>query len=148
MVASLSLLCKGQMCCVCSDPLSRSSCVRMHAFTKLNLGYSIVTRANHTLTVCSGCTRLLPGPEKRECPRFDRDCEGFDSIGARGDDPRAPEAGAWWDHQARARATNSFCNSPFPAAEQLCSPLACLIRAPWPVVNRLLACAVAWVFII
>jgi len=45
-----------------------------------------------------GCTRLLPSGQM--CPRFDQDCESIDSI--RG---RAPEAGRWFDMQARASPT-------------------------------------------
>ena len=70
-----------------------------------------------------GCTRILPseavtrsggGWSGPECPRFDNDCESFESIGGKIDDPRAPEAGAWWDFQARelARHSNLRLHSP------------------------------------
>lgn len=52
-----------------------------------------------------GCTRELPGGGK--CPRFDSDCKSEDSIGARDDEPRAPEAGQWFDYQIKMLAENA-----------------------------------------
>jgi len=48
-----------------------------------------------------GCTRLLPSGES--CPRFDRDCEGRDSITT----PHAPEAGMWFHYQVAMLARNA-----------------------------------------
>ena len=44
-----------------------------------------------------GCTELLPSGER--CPRFDPGCAKHDSFGAKEGEPRAPEAGAWFEEQ-------------------------------------------------
>jgi len=49
-----------------------------------------------------GCTEELPSGGL--CPRFDRDCASRDSLGSRGDEPRAPEAGHWFDYQVKQLA--------------------------------------------
>jgi len=52
-----------------------------------------------------GCTQKLP--DGNDCPRFDADCASPDSIGTRGNEPRAPEAGAWFDFQIKQLAANA-----------------------------------------
>ena len=80
------------------------------------------------------CTRVLPADNDhhslgqaargsratatagRECPRFDADCESFTSIGGRPTDPRAPQAGSWWDYQARELARHANLQLDAPGA--------------------------------
>jgi len=52
-----------------------------------------------------GCTKELP--DGSECPRFDEDCASLDSLGSRVGEPRAPEAGAWFDYQIKQLAGNA-----------------------------------------
>jgi len=52
-----------------------------------------------------GCTKMLPSG--MPCPRFDSDCASVDSIGSRGGEPRAPEAGQWFDYQVKQLAENA-----------------------------------------
>merc|ERR1712012_716923 len=49
-----------------------------------------------------GCTEILPGGQA--CPRFDADCALSDSLGSRAREPRAPEAGHWFDYQVKQLA--------------------------------------------
>lgn len=49
-----------------------------------------------------GCTQALP--DGTACPRFDVSCGSKDSIGSRPGEPRAPEAGGWFDYQVRQLA--------------------------------------------
>jgi cellulose 1,4-beta-cellobiosidase len=50
-----------------------------------------------------GCTQLLPGPGDKQCPRYDSMCGSPDSIGSEASEPRAPEAGKWFDYQVSFR---------------------------------------------
>jgi len=52
-----------------------------------------------------GCTQQLPSGS--DCPRFDSMCGSVDSIGSQADEPRAPEAGAWFDFQVQQLAQNA-----------------------------------------
>eukprot|EP00441_Pelagodinium_beii_P046663 CAMPEP_0197621336 /NCGR_PEP_ID=MMETSP1338-20131121/1938_1 /TAXON_ID=43686 ORGANISM="Pelagodinium beii, Strain RCC1491" /NCGR_SAMPLE_ID=MMETSP1338 /ASSEMBLY_ACC=CAM_ASM_000754 /LENGTH=532 /DNA_ID=CAMNT_0043190779 /DNA_START=23 /DNA_END=1621 /DNA_ORIENTATION=+ len=52
-----------------------------------------------------GCTEELPDGES--CPRFDADCGSPDSIGSMAAEPRAPEAGQWFDYQIKQLAMNA-----------------------------------------
>jgi len=52
-----------------------------------------------------GCTQELPDGSR--CPRFDSDCASTDSIGSRPGEPRAPEAGQWFDYQIKQLAANA-----------------------------------------
>jgi len=52
-----------------------------------------------------GCTEELPSGGL--CPRFDRDCASPDSLGSVGGEPRAPEAGHWFDYQVKQLAENA-----------------------------------------
>jgi len=55
-----------------------------------------------------GCTALLPSSDGSEsCPRFDDGCASEDSIGSRQGEPRAPEAGQWFDFAAKSLAANA-----------------------------------------
>lgn len=49
-----------------------------------------------------GCTETLP--DGKPCPRFDVGCGSPDAIGSRPEEPRAPEAGAWFDYQVKQLA--------------------------------------------
>ena len=49
-----------------------------------------------------GCTETLP--DGGTCPRFDEDCASQDSIGTDYGEPRAPEAGQWFDYQVKQLA--------------------------------------------
>lgn len=63
-----------------------------------------------------GCTRILPSGE--QCARFDASCEGTDSIGGPNgrDEPRSPEAGMWFEYQARMLARNANLRLEAPGA--------------------------------
>lgn len=52
-----------------------------------------------------GCTELKPDGSK--CPRFDAMCESSDSIGGKATEPRAPEAGLWFDYQIKQLAEHA-----------------------------------------
>lgn len=52
-----------------------------------------------------GCTRILP--DGTNCPRFDSMCESEDSIGSGSGEPRAPQAGQWFDYQIKQLAENA-----------------------------------------
>jgi len=52
-----------------------------------------------------GCTEMLP--EGGRCPRFDKDCGSVDSLGSASGEPRAPEAGQWFDYQVKQLAENA-----------------------------------------
>lgn len=49
-----------------------------------------------------GCTAVLPSGDA--CPRFDADCASPDSLGSAAGEPRAPEAGHWFDYQVKQLA--------------------------------------------
>jgi len=51
-----------------------------------------------------GCTQILPSGA--QCPRFDSMCASADSIGSRSGEPRAPQAGNWFDYQVKQLAAN------------------------------------------
>lgn len=56
-----------------------------------------------------GCTELLPSNDDEflangTCPRYDRSCAAFDSIGTQAGEPYAPEAGHWFEFQVRMLA--------------------------------------------
>lgn len=52
-----------------------------------------------------GCSETLP--DGSTCPRFDADCASEDSISSRSGEPRAPEAGQWFDYQIQQLAQNA-----------------------------------------
>ena len=62
-----------------------------------------------------GCTQTLP--DGSSCPRFDEDCASVDSIGSRPDEPRAPEAGQWFDYQIKELAANAKLYEVDPTTE-------------------------------
>jgi len=57
-----------------------------------------------------GCTQTLP--EGGMCPRFDADCGAGDALGSRAGEPRAPEAGRWFDHQVKELAAKANFGAP------------------------------------
>jgi hypothetical protein len=52
-----------------------------------------------------GCTSILP--DGSQCARHDFFCGLEDSIGSRPGEPRAPEAGQWFDYQVKQLAENA-----------------------------------------
>jgi cellulose 1,4-beta-cellobiosidase len=52
-----------------------------------------------------GCSQLLPSGDA--CPRYDTMCGSADSIGTRSGEPKAPEAGQWFDYQVKQLAANA-----------------------------------------
>lgn len=52
-----------------------------------------------------GCTQTLP--DGSQCKRFDTFCGSVDSIGSQSGEPRAPEAGQWFDYQIKQLAANA-----------------------------------------
>ena len=52
-----------------------------------------------------GCTQTLP--DGTTCPRFDSFCASADSIGSQPGEPRAPQAGQWFDYQIKQLAANA-----------------------------------------
>jgi len=70
-----------------------------------NTGYPEVVDAYFWLKTpgeSDGCTRELP--DGKLCPRFDKDCGSEDSLGSAAGEPRAPEAGKWFDYQVKQLA--------------------------------------------
>lgn len=57
-----------------------------------------------------GCTHQLP--DGSDCPRFDTMCGSSDSIGSGAGEPRAPEAGHWFDYQVKQLAANANFSPP------------------------------------
>jgi len=55
-----------------------------------------------------GCTQQLP--DGSTCPRYDSFCGSSDSIGSQGGEPRAPQAGNWFDYQIKQLADNAHMN--------------------------------------
>lgn len=51
-----------------------------------------------------GCTNTLP--DGTQCPRYDSMCGSVDSIGSELGEPRAPEAGGWFEYQVKQLAAN------------------------------------------
>lgn len=58
-----------------------------------------------------GCTETLP--DGGTCARFDAMCESDDSIGGKSSEPRAPEAGLWFDYQIKQLADNADLGDPW-----------------------------------
>jgi len=58
-----------------------------------------------------GCTSQLP--DGTSCARFDKMCESSDSIGSQSSEPRAPEAGLWFDYQIKQLAENANLGDPW-----------------------------------
>jgi cellulose 1,4-beta-cellobiosidase len=58
-----------------------------------------------------GCTQMLPGVlgtnTGGQCARFDGACASTDSIGSAGGEPRAPQAGQWFDYQIKMLMRNA-----------------------------------------
>merc|ERR1712048_859008 len=60
-----------------------------------------------------GCTQTVP--DGSQCVRYDTMCGSSDSIGSRSGEPRAPEAGKWFDYQVKMLAENAVdTNWPAP----------------------------------
>jgi len=52
-----------------------------------------------------GCTQILPNG--KQCVRYDASCDSVDSIGSRPGEPRAPDAGQWFDYEVKMLAANA-----------------------------------------
>jgi cellulose 1,4-beta-cellobiosidase len=72
-----------------------------------------------------GCTEILP--EGGRCNRFDSMCASADSIGSRSGEPRAPQAGKWFDYQIKMLAKNANFGSVIPP-----TPLPTPVPTPVP----------------
>lgn len=59
-----------------------------------------------------GCSEILP--DGNACSRYDIMCGSGDSIGSAEGEPNAPEAGQWFDFQARELARNARLEVPGP----------------------------------
>lgn len=60
-----------------------------------------------------GCTQTTP--DGTQCLRYDTMCGSSDSIGSRSGEPRAPEAGKWFDYQVKMLAANAHFDGPAPS---------------------------------
>jgi len=60
---------------------------------------------NKTPGESDGCTQTLP--DGTQCKRYDTFCGSSDSIGSQSGEPRAPEAGNWFDYQIKQLAANA-----------------------------------------
>lgn len=65
---------------------------------------------------CDGCTQELPDGSR--CPRYDLMCGSVDSIGSKTGEPRAPQAGSWFDYQVKMLAANARL-TPSPSSPSL-----------------------------
>eukprot|EP00040_Diaphanoeca_grandis_P005250 m.32023 g.32023 ORF g.32023 m.32023 type:complete len:504 (-) comp16568_c1_seq1:24-1535(-) len=52
-----------------------------------------------------GCTETLPSGD--QCARYDSMCGSKDSIGSMANEPKAPEAGKWFDYEVKMLASNA-----------------------------------------
>merc|ERR1712039_1075647 len=66
-----------------------------------------------------GCSQTLP--DGSACPRFDSMCASADSLGTHSGEPRAPEAGMWFDFAVKQLASNAHMQ-PGPAPPTPPSP--------------------------
>jgi len=56
-----------------------------------------------------GCTQTLP--DGSSCSRYDSFCGSVDSIGSQTGEPRAPQAGMWFDYKIKQLAANAALKS-------------------------------------
>lgn len=77
-----------------------------------------------TLGESDGCSEYLPDGAK--CPRFDEQCAVPDSLATRQTEPRAPDAGNWYEYQVKMYAQFANFDQPQPGAGGAgsCEPLA------------------------
>jgi len=94
----------------------RSDCSNWCNPRGAGVGYVATTKTANTTIVdayywlktpgeSDGCTKILP--EGGDCPRFDTMCASVDSIGSDAGEPRAPQAGTWFDYQIKQLAANA-----------------------------------------
>lgn len=81
----------------------------MHTLTCIHV-YTYI----HALTTPPKTNQVLPlAPgeigQGKQCPRFDFMCGSEDSIGSLTSEPRAPEAGRWFDYQVRTEGGRGIC---------------------------------------
>jgi cellulose 1,4-beta-cellobiosidase len=67
-----------------------------------------------------GCTQTLP--DSKQCARFDSMCSSQDSLGSRTSEPRAPEAGKWFDYQIKMLASNAKLSPKATAGHDAAAP--------------------------
>jgi cellulose 1,4-beta-cellobiosidase len=74
-----------------------------------------------------GCTQTLPAADGGGlCPRYDSFCGSADSIGSRSGEPRAPEAGKWFNYQIQQLADNGVAQAPINGVgTDPCANVAC-----------------------
>lgn len=108
------------------NPATRESCSNWCNIRGAGLGEmpSLDTADRHLIDAyywlktpgeSDGCTQYLPDPDdpndpkkdKGKCPRFDGGCASEDSLGGEKGEPHAPEAGMWFDYQAKQLAANA-----------------------------------------
>jgi cellulose 1,4-beta-cellobiosidase len=96
-------------------PDMRSDCANWCNIRGAGIGLRPTTNTNSTYIDAlywlktpgesDGCTQVLPSGNN--CPRFDSFCGSTDSIGSRSGEPRAPQAGNWFDYQIKQLAANA-----------------------------------------
>merc|ERR1719464_1363765 len=79
-----------------------------------------------------GCSQTLPSGDK--CPRFDAKCNSVDSLGSQPQEPRAVEAGHWFDFQVKQLAENAQFEPPRSdgSSSAACAALGFVPQPPQP----------------
>ena len=97
-------------------PGESDGCTRILPRTSLGVGEGIGKGIGNGVEEGGGeaSTRLVSSG--LTCPRFDVSCESLGSIGGRSSEPRAPEAGGWFNYQARELARHSSLRLDAPGA--------------------------------
>merc|ERR1712060_77897 len=94
-------------------PNARSDCANWCNIRNAGAGHASTSQTEAPGTVdayfylktpgeSDGCTQTLP--DGSACPRFDTGCGKVDAIGSKESEPRAPEAGGWFDYQVKQLA--------------------------------------------
>jgi cellulase/cellobiase CelA1 len=94
--------------------------MRYHSIP-LGYGNPLTNRCMHPSRNAVGCTETLPNGDR--CPRFDSMCGSDDSLGSMGAEPRAPEAGHWFEYQILQLAANANLDGGF-ASDPATTPVA------------------------
>lgn len=76
-----------------------------------------------TLGESDGCSEILPSGAR--CPRFDEQCAVPDSLATHDDEPRAPDAGTWYEYSVKMYAQFAQFDEPVGrVGPPSCLPLA------------------------
>jgi len=96
-------------------PNMRSNCANWCNIRNAGIGVKPTTQTGSTVVDAyfwlktpgesDGCTQQLP--DGSTCPRYDTFCGSTDSIGSQSGEPRAPQAGQWFDYQVKQLANYS-----------------------------------------